>query len=104
MPGELDHTMVLVRHLECETDANEAEKCTDWNAVTCCVPRGAGVASHRRRCSAGRRAGSDSHAAWNTQAQVRVRRPAVVGQRLGDGVDCGRSREVRKFQKEWDPH
>ena len=21
-PGELDHTMVLVRHLECETDAN----------------------------------------------------------------------------------
>ena len=34
-PGELDRTMVLVRHLECETDANGTEKCTDWNAVTC---------------------------------------------------------------------
>ena len=78
-PGELDHTMVLVRHLECETDANGTEKCTDWNAVTCYdfLPRSPRRQPPPPRCSAGERQGQapDSHAARNTQAQVRVRRP-----------------------------
>ena len=110
-PGELDHTMVLVRHLECETDANGTENCTDWNAVTCydfLPEEPASPATAATLLSGGSVKGK---LRTRTLSGIPKRKcefvgQAVVGQRLGDGVDCQREIDARcaEFQKDWDPH
>lgn len=110
-PGELDHTMVLVRHLECETDANGTENCTDWNALTCydfLPEEPASPATAATLLSGGSVKGK---LRTRTLRGIPKRKcefvgQAVVGQRLGDGVDCQREIDARcaEFQKEWDPN
>ena len=99
-PGELDHTMVLVRHLECETDANGTENCTDWNAVTCydfLPEEPASPATAATLLSGGSVKGK---LRTRTLRGIPKRKcefigQAVVGQRLGDGVDCQREIDAR---------
>ena len=110
-PGELDPHHVLVRHLECETDANGTENCTDWNAVTCYdfLPRSPRRPPPPPRCSAGSVKGklrTRTLRAEYPSASASSSSGCVVGQRLGDGVDCQREIDARcaEFQKDWDPH
>ena len=72
-------------------------------------PRGARVASHRRH--AAQRGSVKGKLRTRTLRGIPKRKcefvgQAVVGQRLGDGVDCQREIDARcaEFQKEWDPH
>ena len=110
-PGELDHTMVLVRHLECETDANGVESCTDYNVVTAYdfLPEEPGSPATAAALLGGGKVKGKLRT--RTLRGIPKRKceiigQAVVGQRLGDGVDSQREIDARcaEFQKEWDPY